>query len=80
MISPPIDAPADSDIMPAPRRKTLVRKRTMSYSKACEILGYTTPKSLEANAKLAEMRLRYMPVSAPVRYAVACDILIKAAR
>jgi hypothetical protein len=32
MISPPIDAPADSDIMPAPRRKTLVRKKTMSYS------------------------------------------------
>jgi hypothetical protein len=30
MISPSIDAPADSDIMPAPRRKTLVRKRTMS--------------------------------------------------
>jgi hypothetical protein len=30
MISPPIDAPADSDIMPAPRRKTLVRKRTMT--------------------------------------------------
>lgn len=52
----------------------------MSYSKACEILGYTTPKSVEANAKLAEMRLRYMPVSAPVRYAVACDVLIKAAK
>jgi hypothetical protein len=30
MISPRIDAPADSDIMPAPRRKTLVRKRTMT--------------------------------------------------
>jgi hypothetical protein len=30
MISPSIDAPADSDIMPAPRRKTLARKRTMN--------------------------------------------------
>jgi hypothetical protein len=29
MISPRIDALVDSDIMPAPRRKTLVRKRTM---------------------------------------------------
>jgi hypothetical protein len=34
MISPPIDAHADSDIMPAPRRKTLVRKRTMKKSTA----------------------------------------------
>jgi hypothetical protein len=32
MISPRIDAHADSDIMPAPRHKTLARKRTMSYS------------------------------------------------
>jgi hypothetical protein len=30
MISPPVDARADSDIMPAPRRKPLVRKRTMT--------------------------------------------------
>jgi hypothetical protein len=29
MISPRIDAHADSDIMPAPRHKTLARKRTM---------------------------------------------------
>jgi hypothetical protein len=29
MISPTIDASADSDIMPSPRRKTLARKRTM---------------------------------------------------
>jgi hypothetical protein len=30
MISPTIDAPVDSDIMPASRRKTLVREKTMS--------------------------------------------------
>jgi len=30
MISPSIDANADSDIMPAPRRKTLARKKTMT--------------------------------------------------
>jgi hypothetical protein len=32
MISPRIDAFADSDIMPASRRKTLVRKRTMNFT------------------------------------------------
>ena len=52
----------------------------MNYSKACEILGYTTPKSVEANAKLAETRLRCMPVGTPLRYAVACDVLIKAVK
>ena len=62
------------------QHKTPARERTMSYSKACEILGYTTPKSVEANAKLAETRLRCMPVGTPLRYAVACDVLIRAAK
>jgi len=42
MISPPIDATVDSDIMPALRRKTLVRKRTMT---AFKIDYKTSPKA-----------------------------------
>jgi hypothetical protein len=82
MISPTIDANTDSDIIQPVERnaKHLVRKRTMSYSKACEILGYTTPKSVDANARLARIRLSVLPVGSPLRYAVACDVLIKAAR
>ena len=51
----------------------------MTYSKACEILGFTTPKSLEANAKLAKSSLRTLVPTAPIRYFVACDVLIRAA-
>jgi hypothetical protein len=45
MISPRIDAFADSDIMPASRRKTLARKRTMTINgnmKLAAHLGATT--------------------------------------
>jgi len=52
----------------------------MDYSKACELLGFTTPKSLEENAKLAKSRLRaYAGNKVALRYLVACDVLIKAA-
>lgn len=51
----------------------------MSYSKACELLGLTTPKSLEANAKLAQSILRHLTPTAPLRYSVACTVLIRAA-
>ena len=51
----------------------------MSYSKACEILGFTTPKSLEQNAALAKSRLQTMSVGCPLRYGVACLVLIRAA-
>jgi hypothetical protein len=49
MISPPIDAPADSDIMPALRRKTLVRKRIMITTEQLNVVAAmigTTDKNL----------------------------------
>jgi len=45
MISPPIDASVDSDIITAPRRKTPTRKRTMieiAYS-AVDVFGCFGP-------------------------------------
>lgn len=50
----------------------------MSYSRACELLGFTTPKSLRANAELAKSALRHFAPNIPLRYLVACDVLIKA--
>ena len=52
----------------------------MTYSRACELLGFTTPKSLADNARLAKSRLAAMPNGAPLRYAVACQVLIDAAK
>jgi len=52
----------------------------MSYSKACEILGFTTPKSLKENADLASSRLRCLAPNAPLRFGVACQVLINAAK
>lgn len=52
----------------------------MTYSEACEILGFTTPKSLAANAALAASRLDHLTITSPLRYAVACQILISAAK
>ena len=51
----------------------------MSYSEATELLGFTTPKSPDANARLATSRLNNMTAAAPLRYKVACNVLIKAA-
>ena len=51
----------------------------MGYSEACEILGFTTPKSIAENAKLAESRIARMLPSAPIRFKVACRVLIDAA-
>jgi len=52
----------------------------MSYARACEILGFTTPKSIEANARLAESRQRSLTPQTPLRYSVACQVLINAAK
>jgi len=49
----------------------------MSYSRACEILGLTTPKSLEANARLAASVLSHLTPTAPLRYSVACTVIIR---
>jgi len=52
----------------------------MTYDRACEILGFTTPKSIEANAKLAESCRKNLAPTAPIRYSVACTVLIRAAQ
>ncbi len=52
---------------------------SMDYSRACELLGFTTPKSLRDNADLAKSRLRsYQGNQVALRYLVACNVLIKA--
>lgn len=48
----------------------------MKYSRAVEILGYTTPKSLKENAELAKTRLSQLTPSSPLRYKVACQLLM----
>ena len=53
-------------------------KPEMTYSRASEILGLTTPKSVRAQAELARGILRSLTPGAPLRYHVACDVLIKA--
>lgn len=50
----------------------------MNYSTACELLGFTTPKTLAENAALAKSRLNNIPNNAPLRIKVACKILIAA--
>jgi hypothetical protein len=50
----------------------------MNYSTACEILGFTTPKSLIENAELAARKLAAMAPNAPLKYKVACDVLMQA--
>ncbi len=52
----------------------------MSYSKAVEILGLTTPKSLALNAKLAKQIMDHLDSKAPIRYHVACSVVINAAK
>ena len=49
----------------------------MEYSRACELLGLTTPKSLTENARLASM-LNNMTDKAPLRYKVAAQVIINA--
>jgi len=51
----------------------------MEYSKACELLGLTTPKSLTENARLATTMLNNMTNKAPLRYKVAAQVIINAA-
>jgi len=55
------------------------RGKAMTYSQACEVLGFTTPKSLAANAVLAKSRLKNLVSNAPAKYWVACMVLIRAA-
>lgn len=52
----------------------------MTYSQASELLGFTTPKSVKDQAKLAQSALRSMTTKTPLRYKVAADVLIRAAK
>jgi hypothetical protein len=52
----------------------------MEYSKATEILNLTTPKSLVENAKMAASILKELVDSAPLKYKVACHVIINAAK
>jgi hypothetical protein len=58
----------------------------MTYEAACKILGFTTPKTKDANAELATSRLHRMTIGIingerpPLRFQVACQILIDAAK
>lgn len=52
----------------------------MTYSKAIELLGLTTPKSLTANAKLAETMEARFTASCPLRLKVAAKVVIDAAK
>jgi len=54
-------------------------KKEMSYDEAIELLGFTTPKPLAENAEYAKSRLAAMVPNAPLRYKVACLVLIRAA-
>lgn len=49
----------------------------MNYSRATEILGFTTPKSLVQNAELAQSFLGRVTTKTPLRYKVAATILVR---
>jgi len=51
----------------------------MTYSRASELLGLTTPKRLEKQAEMAKGMLSRMTYKTPLRYKVAADVLIRAA-
>jgi len=52
-------------------------QKVMSYDEAIEILGFTTPKSLEDNALLAYGLNQ--TATCPLRYKVARSVVIRAA-
>ena len=60
-------------------RTTQTKGDTMTYDRACELLGFTTPKTPEENARQAESVLRTMGRGVALRYHVACSVLIEAA-
>ena len=52
----------------------------MTYSRACELLDLTTPKSLKENAEIAKRLAERMPVGTPLRYRVAVQVIVEAAQ
>lgn len=52
----------------------------MDYSKACKTLNFNENNTKERNAKLAASTLRNLAVKAPLKFKVACKVLIQAAQ
>lgn len=52
----------------------------MTYSIATELLGFTTPKSLKANAVLAESALSTISSKTFLKFKIAYNVLIKATK
>ena len=50
----------------------------MTYSRACELLGLTTPKTLKENSELAKSKLSTMTTKTPLKYKVAVKIIVEA--
>lgn len=51
----------------------------MDYMRACEILGYRPGNTKKVNADFAKTRQSVMTSKAPLRFKVACGVLIEAA-
>ena len=62
-----------------PKDRKGLRMR-MNYSRAVELLGLTTPKSLAENARLANSMMNSFTRQCPLRYKVAASVVIRAAK
>ena len=52
----------------------------MTVEQARELLGFTTPKSAVEQAKLASGKLKRFNSKTPLRFKVACTVLIRATK
>lgn len=52
----------------------------MTYNTACKILSISNPKAYLANAAYAKTRYAALTIHAPLKYHVACAVIISAAR
>ncbi len=52
----------------------------MSIEQACKLLKLNASRSIESLAASARFRLEHLTPESALRYAVACDVLIRAAR
>ena len=52
-------------------------QKPMTFDRASELLGLTTPKPLARQKELAESMLRNMSANAPLRFKVAARTIIR---
>ncbi len=52
----------------------------MTYERAQQLLGFTSPMSRKQRAELAKSRLETRAPGSPLRYGVACRVLIEGAK